>query len=99
MTRFPAAGLNRRQLKYRESSRQVHTYAPLAATQVNNCTHSFSYLSITQYIRFFFWQGESCREGLHTYPRSIWPVYESGKQTILARTWDKIAQQDVNQQT
>lgn len=38
ITRSPAAGSGSRQLRHREASRQVHTDAPLAATQMNNYT-------------------------------------------------------------
>ena len=38
MTTYPAAGSGSRQLKTKETSRPVHTDAPLAATQVNNYT-------------------------------------------------------------
>lgn len=51
MTRSCAAGSDRRQLKYRESSRQAHTDAPLAATQVNNCTIGEWVRRLTQVVR------------------------------------------------
>ena len=46
-----AATTGSRQLKPREASRQVHTVAPLAATQVNNCKEGDSSKDYIQAVR------------------------------------------------
>lgn len=51
MTRFPAAGSDSGQLKYRETSRQAHTDALLAATQMNSYTKGELVRRLTQVVR------------------------------------------------